>query len=265
MKKYYSDYHLHSNFSFDSQESIENICKAAEKVGLTEICMTEHFSMNENNVSYGFLNFENYYKEICKYNNAENNNVKIKIGLEIGEGHLRINEINEYLRNKNIDFIIGSVHRINDIGIVKYIEINKIEKVYEDYFLELYKLADNGEYDVLGHLDIVQRYAWTKYGSYDYNRYIDFIDNIFKKVIERGKGIEINTSILKSYNDFMPKLEVIKRYKELGGEIITVGSDAHKSDRVGEGILLAYELLREVGFKYVARYDKRKCIFEVNY
>lgn len=264
MNKYYGDYHLHSKFSFDSQESVENICKKAQEVGLNEICLTEHFSMNENNVSYGFLDFQKYIEEINKYNSLKSNDVEIKIGLEIGEGHLRINEIDEYLQGKKIDFIIGSVHRINDIGIMKYIEMHDIKKVYEDYFLELYKLSHIGEYDVLGHLDIVQRYSWEKYDKYNYISYLDLIDNILKRVIERGKGIEINTSILKKHNDFMPKFDIIKRYKELGGEIITVGSDAHKSDRVGEGITLTYELLREAGFKYVTRYDKRKCFFEIN-
>lgn len=264
MRKYYGDYHLHSKFSFDSQESIEKIYIKAEEEGLKEICLTEHFSMNKNNVSYGFLDFQKYFEEINGYNSQKSESVKIKVGLEIGEGHLKINEIDEYLKDKKIDFIIGSIHRINDIGIVKYIEMNNIKKVYEDYFLELYKLADKGEYDVLGHMDLVQRYSWNEYDKYNYISYLDLIDNILKKVIDRGKGIEINTSILKKHNDFMPKFEIIKRYKDLGGEIITVGSDAHKCDRVGEGISLTYELLREVGFKYVTRYDKRKCFFEIN-
>lgn len=264
MKKYYSDYHLHSKHSFDSQESIKNICTVAKEIGLSEICLTEHFSMNENNVSFGFLDFEKYLKEINEYNFQEKDQLKIKVGLEIGEGHLRIKEIDEYLKDKKVDFIIGSVHRINDIGLIKYIEMNDIKKVYEDYFLELYKLADIGEYDVLGHMDIVQRYAWGKYGRYDYLSFLDIIDNILKRTIERGKGIEINTSILEKHDDYMPKLEIVKRYKELGGQIITVGSDAHKCNRVGEGISLVYDFLREVGFEYVSRYDERKCFFEVN-
>lgn len=264
MKRYYADYHLHSKFSFDSKESIENICIRSKEMGLNEICLTEHFSMNEVNVSYGFLDFDKYIEEINKFNTFSKNNIKIKVGLEIGEGHLRIKEINDYLEGKNVDFIIGSLHRINDIGIIQHIEKQDINKVYEDYFMELYKLADIGEYDVLGHLDLVQRYSWSKYAKYKYNNYSDLIDLILRKVIERGKGIEVNTSIMKLHNEFMPKIEIIKRYKELGGEIITVGSDAHKCDRVGEGISVTYELLRDAGFKYITRYDNRNCIFEVN-
>lgn len=262
----YSDYHLHSKFSFDSKESIENILIKAKDMNIKEICLTEHFSMIEDNVSYGFLNFEEYAQEIYKFNstqeiskyNSITNDVKIKIGLEIGEGHLRIKEIDEYLKGKPIDFIIGSIHRIDNITVTSHLEEKDVDEVYKKYFLEMYKLADTSEYDVLGHMDLVQRYAWNKYSRYNYLDYLDLIDNLLKKVIERGKGIEINTSILKKHNDFMPKLDIVKRYKELGGEIITVGSDAHSAERVGEGIRDVYEFLKDINFKYISTYDKRK-------
>ncbi|WP_315112514.1 histidinol-phosphatase HisJ family protein [Clostridium intestinale] len=253
----YNDYHLHSKFSFDSKEDIKNIILKAKDKHIKEICLTEHFSMIEGNFSYGFLDFEEYAQEISKYNSA-NNDMKIKLGLEIGEGHLRIKEIDDYLKGKPVDFIIGSLHRIDNIGVINHIEEKDIDEVYKSYFLEMYELADTSEYDVLGHMDLVQRYAWNKYSRYNYLDYLDLIDNLLKKVIEKGKGIEINTSILKTRNDFMPKLDIVKRYKELGGEIITVGSDAHSADRVGEGIEYVYEFLKEINFNYIATYDKRK-------
>ncbi|WP_238883725.1 histidinol-phosphatase HisJ family protein [Clostridium sp. YIM B02551] len=262
MKKYYGDYHLHSSFSPDSKEAIENIYNKAKESYLSEICLTEHISMNENDSSYGYLKYDDYIEEINKYNGQEGSVLPMKIGLEIGEGHKYIKEVEEYIKDKDIDFIIGSLHRIDTIGVIGYLEKYDLKKVYEDYFKELYEIADRSNYDVIGHIDLVQRYAWKKYGKYEYRNYVDLIDSILKRAIERGKGIEINTSILKNRKEYMPKLEIVRRYRELGGEIITVGSDAHSFDRVGEGISLVYELLKDSGFKYISRYDKRKCYFE---
>ncbi|MDD7794216.1 histidinol-phosphatase HisJ family protein [Clostridium sp. 'White wine YQ'] len=262
MKKYFGDYHVHSSFSPDSKEAIENIFNKAKESLLSEICLTEHISMNENDSSYDYLKYNNYIEEVNKYNGQESSELSIKIGLEVGEGHRYIKEVGEYIKDKDIDFIIGSLHRIDDIGIIGYLEMYDIKKVYEDYFKELYEVADKSEYDVLGHLDLVQRYAWNKYGRYEYKNYEDLIDCILKRVIERGKGIEINTSILKNRKEYMPKSEIVRRYRELGGKIITVGSDAHSFERVGEGISIAYDFLKESGFKYISRYDKRKCYFE---
>jgi histidinol phosphate phosphatase HisJ family len=263
MKKYYGDYHLHSSFSPDSKEAIENIHNKAKENLLSEICLTEHISMSKDDSSYDYLKYDEYVKEINKYNGQAESEVSIKIGLEIGEGHRYIKEVDEYIKDKDIDFIIGSLHRIDDIGIIGCLEKYDVKKVYQDYFKELYEVADKSQYDVMGHLDLVQRYAWNKYGRYEYTNYADLIDCVLKRVIERGKGIEINTSILKNHKECMPKAEIVKRYRELGGEIITVGSDAHSFERVGDGISLAYEFLKESGFKYITRYDKRKCYFEV--
>ncbi|MEQ8197287.1 MAG: histidinol-phosphatase HisJ family protein [Clostridiaceae bacterium] len=260
MGTYFADYHIHSKFSFDSKESIKNIYSRAVEAGLNEICMTEHFSLDEEDSSWGFLDFSKYEEEIYKYQSKKMNNIKVKVGLEIGEGHLQIEPINKYLKKKDIDFIIGSLHNINGLGLRRNILKYSIDKVYEDYFRELYILADKAEYDVIGHLDLIQRYAWDQYGKYEINRYIDLIESILKKVIERGKGIEINTSILKQRDDFMPKIDIVKRYKELGGEIITVGSDSHSSDRLGEGISLSYEFLRDIGFEYVSTFEKRNLV-----
>ena len=114
-----------------------------------------------------------------------------------------------------------------------------------------------GDFDVLGHLDIVQRYAFEAGGVYNFEDYKDYIYDILKIIISRGKGIEVNTSGL-SNNLLFPKLEILHMYKDLKGEILTVGSDAHTSNRVGEKISYAYDMLKDIGFNYVFTYDNRK-------
>jgi len=111
---------------------------------------------------------------------------------------------------------------------------------------------------VLGHLDIVQRYAFETGKVYDLEDYKDYIYDILKIIISRGKGIEINTSGLLSNNLLFPKLEILQMYKDLKGEILTVGSDAHSRNRVGEKISYVYDTLKNIGFKYVFTYDNRK-------
>ncbi|WP_373897324.1 histidinol-phosphatase HisJ family protein [Haloimpatiens sp. FM7315] len=254
------DYHIHSNHSFDSEETIENICKKAISKNLSEICITDHFSILNYDPSYKYFDFNKYKNEIDKV--KEKYNFPIKRGLEIGEGHLKTKELEKIIESFNLDFIIGSIHNISELTIRKSLKKYGEENTYKKYFKELKKLAENADYDVLGHLDLVQRYAFQEFNHlYNVKDYKNQIEEILSIVIKREKGIEVNTSSLyKNYKNTFPKTSIIKMYHDMGGKVITIGSDAHNSNRVGEGVKEVMEVLNTLGFKKLARFKKRTLI-----
>lgn len=255
--KYLMDYHLHSLHSMDSDEDMKNICEMAIKNDINEICFTEHYSKVENDRSNGYMKKEDYIKDIslCKKLFPE---LKIKTGLEIGESHINKHLIKEDLNDLNIDFIIGSLHKVNGKGITKLVKTCDIHELYLQYFDNLYEMINNGDFDVVGHLDLVQRYAYKTYGYYKLDDYKDKIEDILKRIIERGKGIEVNTSTIDSIGEPMPRYSILKMYYDLGGRIITVGSDSHVCDTVGKHIDKVYEKLKKIGFTEVYAYENRK-------
>ena len=254
--KYLSDYHMHSNFSFDAVQPIEEAVISAINSGISEICMTEHISFDPKDSSYNYFDFTDYSNEISSLSEKYKDKIKIKTGLEVGEYHLYKDDFNKYYKEHNLDFIIGSIHNIGGKGLRNNLKENGDHNTYINYFNEVLTLANCGDFDVLGHLDLVQRYAFDEHGIYDFNFYKDNIYDILKTLINDNKGIEVNTSGL-SKNLLFPKVEILKMYKDLGGEIITVGSDAHNSERVGENIANTYELLKNLGYKYVFTFEKR--------
>lgn len=255
--RYLSDYHIHSTYSFDASQTIEDIVIKAISMNLNEICLTEHISFDPKDSSYNFFDFKDYESEIKKLSQKYCGKILIKQGLETGEYPLYKKDFDNHFKGHDIDFIIGSIHNLNGEGFRKNISENGVNYTYETYFKEILNYAEMGDFDILGHLDIVQRYAFKSGGIYNLDDYKDYIYAILKTIISRGKGIEVNTSGL-SNNLLFPKLEILQMYKDLNGEILTVGSDAHSSDRVGDGISYVYDLLKDIGFKYVFTFDKRK-------
>lgn len=255
--RYLSDYHLHSKYSFDSSQTIEEIIITAISMNLSEICLTEHISFDPNDKSYNFFNFTDYENEIEELSNKYSKKIKIKKGLEIGEYHLYKYEFDNFFKEHNLDFIIGSIHNLNKKSLRLNILENGLNNSYEAYFKEVFKFVQIGDFDVLGHLDVIQRYAFKDGGVYNLDDYKYCIYDILKVLVSRGKGLEVNTSGL--YNNLLfPKLEILQIYKDLKGEILTIGSDAHISNRVGDKINYTYDLIKNLGFKYVFTYDNRK-------
>lgn len=254
---YLSDYHLHSCFSFDSKQTMEEAILEAIRNNINELCFTEHVSFDPQDKSYSTFKFSDYKSEINRLSSIYSNSIKIKTGIEVGEYHLYKKDFDSYYIDNDIDFIIGSIHNINGFGLSDNLKKYGALVSYENYFKEVLALSEIGEFDVLGHLDIIQRYSFNETGIYDLFKYKEYVYEILKTLIYRGKGIEINTSGLKN-NLLFPKLEILKIYKELNGEIITVGSDAHDSKRVGENIHYVHNILKSLGFKYIFTFTKRK-------
>ncbi|MDO4288712.1 MAG: histidinol-phosphatase HisJ family protein [Eubacterium sp.] len=254
---YRADYHIHTHFSFDSEETLEAICERALALGLDEVGVSDHFSVNPADKSFGLYPYEQAYDEFLAA--REISPVPLKFGLEIGEGQYRREVLADFLEAADYDYILGAVHNLGDITIRQFIRSHGIDAAYQAYFEELLKLARLGDCDILAHFDLIQRYAFDEQGIYRETGYGEIIDEILKTVADRGMAIEVNSSAcLKNCRHFMPDAPILKRYRELGGEYVTFGSDAHQAGRIGESLDQAADMLKSLGFSYITTYEKRQ-------
>lgn len=260
---YKVDYHHHSRFSFDGKDCIEDICKVAVEKNLSEICFTEHFDVDPKDVSFGFLDYKKYHDTVEQCKIKYGNKLKIRCGLEIGEPHLKayVNDLKQELAKMKLDFIIGSVHNLNSVKLRLTMPGKNVKEFYQDYFQEIMEMVKTADIDVIGHLDLMKRYAFNEYSNYDFIDFEEIIRVILQTAIERNIGIEINTSGLRnSVKEIYPKKEIVKLYRELGGEIVTIGSDSHSCKDTFSGCEVGYEMLTELGYKYIYTFEERKSI-----
>lgn len=256
------DYHMHSSVSFDSKCPPTDIVKAAENAGLKEICFTDHYDFN------------GLYPEKCDlftmeqyrsgYDELHSDTVTLRHGVEFGLTPWNQKEFDALLQSYDFDFVIGSVHSMDGYDAVskKLWSVHDADTLFERYLsqtLECVKVHD--KFDVLGHLNYVCKSGHnTTHKPLRYEDYSNICDEIMKVLVQNGKGMEINTSGVDKVGDFLPSLDFMKRFRELGGEIVTVGTDAHSADRVGQHIAGALELAKEV-FGYVCTFEQRKAVF----
>lgn len=231
-------------------------------LNLKEICFTDHYDYNsEKNKQHDLFTIEKYNEA---YGNLISDKLKIRRGIEVGLTTWNQTEVGEFLSNGDFDFVIGSIHYVG--GFDPYykefwddMSFKDAISKYMEQTIKCVKTHDN--FDVLGHLTYVCKSSYnpTKSGI-SYNEISDFTDQIFRVLIQKGKGIEINTSGVDRIGDYLPAMDYVKRFRELGGEIITVGSDAHDRTRVGQYVDDALRMISDV-FPYVCTFEKRNPIF----
>ena len=160
------------------------------------------------------------------------------------------------------DFVIGSSHVVHGIDpyYPNYYEGKTEDEAYREYFESILEnIATDADYDVYGHLDYVVRYGPNKNKYYSYEKYADIIDEILRQLIRHGKGIEINTSSVRyGLKDTTPSKDIIKLYRDLGGKIITIGSDSHKKEHLGAYIDETKTMLKDMGFEYLCIFKQMK-------
>ncbi|MEZ4358312.1 MAG: histidinol-phosphatase HisJ family protein [Eubacteriales bacterium] len=258
------DYHIHSNISTDATDPMQVLVEAAEKKGLKEICFTEHMDLD-----YPFQTKHNWCSDMQLYDKAIKSikvkgDLKVKKGIEVGLKDGVYDRLNDIIDNNGLDFVIASQHLIGDEDpyFPEYYIGKDQKSVYESYLLEIFnKISAFDNFDVVGHIGYIVRFVPYKDVKIEFLEFLDIIDEILKSVISRDKGIELNTIAFSKFKQSLPALNIIKRYYELGGEIITIGSDAHTASRVGDKNKWAMELLKDVGFKYITIFNKRQKSF----
>src|SRR5690625_3899806 len=228
------DYHMHSDFSADCNTPMEETIESAIEKGLTEICFTEHIDYEYPDPTIDFdLDLEKYAQKIHQMQQKYQEQITIKKGVEIGVQPYLLDRYHTLLQQESFDFIICSVHTVDKKGLHSgdVFQGRSIEAAHQLYYEELLYCVENFDaYSILGHLDLVKRYKELDVD----NDFRDIIQTIFQTIIPKGKGIEINTSGFRyGIGSAMPSKDILQWYKQSGGEIITVGSDAHFAEDVG--------------------------------
>lgn len=260
-----ADYHLHSHFSGDSQAPMEEMIQQGIHLGLTHMCFTEHMDIDyiyaDGQEEMFLLNTDSYLYDLIRCKEKYQDSIKLAFGVELGLQPHITKELAKYVKAFDFDFVIASSHLCNrkDPYYPSFFEGRTEEEAFMEYFtatLENIKKFSN--FDVCGHLDYVVRYSPSLDQNYSYEAYRTVLDAILTLLIDREKGIEINTGGLKNgLRDVHPCKGVIKRYKELGGEIVTIGSDAHTPQDIARSFAQAEQVLTDCGFRYYCTFHGR--------
>ena len=278
-----ADYHIHTEFSDDSDYAMEQVIKDAIKKGFDELCFTDH-------VDYGIkkdwdepgemiyrkggvgepdqmpvanVDYPVYYKTFQKMKELYKDKIALKFGLEFGMQAHTIEKYEKLFARYPFDFIILSVHEVEDKEFWDQgFQKGRTQQEYNERYYEemLYLVQHYHNYSVLGHMDLITRY--DKAGVYTFEKLKPILTKILKIVIADEKGIEINTSSHRyGLKDLTPSRDILKLYKELGGKIITIGSDSHKPEHLGAFVDETKEELKLLGFEYICTFDKMKPVY----
>ncbi len=256
------DFHMHSRVSFDGHDTGEALAKTAAARGLKEICFTDHLDYDPLG-KMGILAFdtEAYHAE---YDHLEVPGLTIRRGMEFGMDRKNVAQFEKDLQRRPFDFVLGSIHFVDDLDV--YFDefwagktVFQAERRCLEETLACVQLHDN--FDVLAHLTYISKtHAHPAPRPVPYGEHRELIDEILRQLALRGKGLELNTSGLDRCGGFLPTADIFRRFKELGGEIVTIGSDAHRCERVGQYSFEACEILKDI-FGHVCTFADRKPIF----
>lgn len=256
-----ADYHVHTDLSDDSQCPMREMVARALELGLDEIAITEHVDYD---APYGSTcDYEQYFSELSKMRAATQGRLRIRAGMEFGVQVQTIPLFERDFREYPFDFILLSNHQTDGKEFwTQEFQAGKTQDEYQRAYYEaiLYVIRGYKNYSVLAHLDMIKRY--DRRGDYPDEKILDIVEAILRQAIADGKGIEFNTSFLKyGLRDTTPSRAILRLYRDLGGEILTLGSDAHDTARLAERIEEMKSLLRGMGFSYFCTFEAMRPIF----
>lgn len=260
--QYMADSHVHSDNSPDGYDSVSYLCERASLLGLDVLTITDHCECNFYERDAYSRSIRQSIFEVRKAQIVFKNDIKLLLGLELGQPLQNIDAAREALSFAPYDFVIGSLHNISglpDFAFINYDE-HEIPELLDRYYDELYEIVCKIPFSVLGHLTYPLRYIEGVYGARpDMGRLSRQIDRILKEIIYSGRGIEINVSGLRQpIGKALPDLKYVRRYRELGGEIITIGSDAHRAQDLASHLEDGIRIAQEAGFTKIAYFEKGK-------
>jgi len=261
MKLNLFDSHVHSCHSHDGQPTLEEICARALDRGVMGICVTEHYECDVPSLQGGV---RETLRELPPLQEKYRGRIRLTRGIELAQGHLCPEAAGAILGQEEFDFVLGSVHNVSPGLDIACINFNDpavlVSDVLERYFQSCYDMAKWGRFDAIAHFGYPERYIWGKYRiPVDFSPYDDIIEATLKLLVESGKGLEVNTSgYRQGLGKTIPILRIIKRYYQLGGRIVTLGSDAHQAEDLAADFDVAMDILVSVGFQYFAFYREHQ-------
>lgn len=252
---------MHSNFSSDADASIRAMCARAIDRGLPEIGLSEHYDLHPKEPNPVFYLPEAWWEEIERVRRELDGRLVLRAGIEIGEPHRFPDEVYALLERYPYDYVIGSLHYVGDDFMFDndLLADRGADGILQAYFLELAEMTRTPQFDILGHLDVPVRNGIPIWGSYDPRRYEMLIRTVLQNCIDHELSLDINSAGLrKPAMNLMPDPLILRWYREMGGERLTLGSDAHAAEHVGLHLDRALEAVKAAGLKTIAHYARRR-------
>lgn len=259
--------HTHTDNSFDGNHSAMYMCECAVMAGLRALAITDHveidlFAQGE----YDRWARQSYF-ETAKARAAFSGRLTVFSGVELGEAIYDIPTAEALLDTLHYDFVIGSIHNLPGEEDFYFLDVDnttdeEIREILNEYFDEERKLAEWGKTDTIGHLTYPLRYICGEHGrKVDLRDYSEQIENVLRAIIRSGIALEINTSgLFQKIQSTLPGEEIVSLYRRLGGELITIGSDAHYGEHLGRGIRDGMALAERCGFRKLTIFQNREPI-----
>ncbi len=268
------DYHTHSIFSFDGapEATLDAICEAAISHGVTDLALTDHFESNSKAESVFTPYDANGAREaVLSAKDKYKSKLNLTYGVEIGQANQYPDEAKALLSSHNYEFVIGSIHNVMGAPDFYFFDFAKLSAFptyighfFERYVNELCDVVDAlPKIDTVAHLTYMQRYCELCGEKYDFTKHFGSVEKLYKKIISKDIALEVNVSTLwKGLGFAIPDREFLALYRECGGRLITVGTDSHSPEHIGECVEDGFRLLRSVGLSdiLVVREGKKEVI-----
>ncbi len=262
------DCHNHTTHSFDGKSPLAVMCDEANAKGFAVYTVTEHYDCGWVDGSNAFEGVLSSHQSIDAYKAAHPTGTKILKGIELGQMLHFPEDVKRIMdaAGNDFDFVLASLHNIK--GEKDFCQLDyhaygaqKMDGICEQYFTELYEMSKVGGFDSVGHITYPYRYAKRREFPIQIDKYDEIIAAMMKNLIEKGIALEVNTSgYRQGLDEPMPGRHHLQMYKDLGGELLTIGSDAHIVTDFGGGIETGLELIKELGFDYITYFEQRKPI-----
>ena len=266
-----SDFHVHSDVSQDSTASMIDMVRAEAAAGVACMCFTNHCDV----VDWHTMEYAPRCEEIVAESFRKREEmlsqfgpapIDVRIGLELGESLFAPQVAESIARSEGLDFVIGSLHILQgygDLWGIRWESLAQCHRMFSIYLDELLQIAEMEWFDVMAHIGYGRRYMMA--AGFDAMMTLDIygerIEALLRRLIHSGRGIEINCSGIRDGCGPFPREEVLRLYRQLGGEIITVGSDAHRPEDAAKCVREGHELLKHCGFRYISTFKARKAEF----
>jgi len=270
------DYHVHTQHSIDASGTISEYCEQAIRIGLDEICFTNHCELDpRRNDSFIVFNGERkpfsrngLLKLQAEIHQARNKylarGLVVKFGIEVGYYRGIEPKLLEILQDVDLDFLIGAIHCLDHICIDSskecgsYFNRHDVHQLIEEYFTSVACLVETELFDSLAHIDVYKKYGRNHYGPDVYDLPKDFIRSVFHLIKDHNTALEINTAGMRFMNEFYPAPALMKMAREAGIELITIGSDCHRPEDLGKDLARGREYMKTHGFGAVCTFDQRR-------
>jgi len=264
------NYHLHNQYSSDGRGGTEDVCRTAIALGFEEICFTNHAERLDDETGDWVLDlvearerFELLQHEIERLQ-PEHLELRILLGCELEYRPEWVEALDALVESVDFDLVIGSVHVVGDqqisggYGVAKYFKDRDVSEAYGRYFESVEEAVDWGNFDVLGHLDLVKRFGVKFYGGFDVKPFASQVRGILEKLVSKGLGLEVNTSgVVQAPGEPYPGLEVMKLAKAAHVATVTIGTDSHVPASFDQGWEDGQALLHHAGFNEITLFSHR--------